>query len=72
MFCKKRGPDITTAGDLKVSFRSDKKKQDTGAKCKVECVDETTTGDSTTEDYTTEDTTGPITTGDILTTLEPV
>ena len=55
-----------------MSFRSDKRKQDTGAKCKVECVDETTTGDSTTEDYTTEDTTGPITTGEILTTLEPV
>ena len=36
-----------------MSFRSDKRKQDTGAKCKVECVDETTTTTTTAPTTTT-------------------
>ena len=45
-----------------MTYRSDKRNQ-IGAKCKVECVDETTTGDSTTGDNTT---------GDITATGDPV
>merc|ERR1719341_3030311 len=33
------GPDVTTTGKtLKVSFLSDRKKQSSGAVCKLECI----------------------------------
>ena len=41
-FCNNYVPDITTTGNLKVSFLSGKSKLG-GAKCEVECVDEITT-----------------------------
>ena len=52
-FCQKNGPDITTTGNLKVSFFSNQKKQAAGATCKVECVDETTTTSTTATTTTT-------------------
>ena len=37
-----------------MTYRSDKRKE-IGAKCKVECVDDTTTGDFTTGEFITSD-----------------
>ena len=47
-----------------MTYRSDKRNQ-IGAKCKVECVDETNTGESTTGEYTTSDITA---TGELVET----
>jgi len=66
-FCQTEGPDITTSGNLVVSFLSNKNKQSSGAVCSVECDDTITTTTDTTTD-TTPDTTTDTTTVDTTTT----
>ena len=37
-FCQRVGPDVTTAGNMKVAFFSDRKHNAPGAECVAECV----------------------------------
>merc|ERR1719431_844224 len=38
VYCKTKKPKVTSSGDLKVLFTSDKKRSSTGATCKVRCT----------------------------------
>jgi len=53
-FCQNSPPNITTSGDIKLVFTTNKKKQATGAECIVECSGgNTTTVNNTTTTYNT-------------------
>jgi len=39
-FCQENAPDVTTSGDLRVLFITNKAKQSSGAECSVECAPE--------------------------------
>merc|ERR1719427_1079418 len=57
-FCQNSPPNITSSGDIKLVFTTNKKKQATGAECIVECTrGNTTTVNNTTTTYNTTATT---------------
>merc|ERR1712183_47050 len=52
VYCKTKKPKVTSSGDLKVLFTSDKKRSSTGATCKVRCTVAKETGGGTSDRYT--------------------
>jgi len=84
-FCQNSAPNITTSGDIKLVFTTNKKIQATGAECRVECnggntttsnnttplptITTTTTTTTTNTTATTTNTTNITTTVDSLTTV---